>query len=169
MAGNRFRDLLVALRATRSVEPKSGVAPPVVEGVRVAGRPGDLTWFEVPMTNDLLRSGRLVVRLPAPADASALVVRTPSGLRAVTNRCPHLGADLSSGALHGCVLVCPLHRWRFDLECPGGSGLDAARGRRSPKLLESWGVLEEPDRLLLSPPALRCHGMSRASASPGWT
>lgn len=169
MAGNRFRDLLVALRATRSVEPKSGVIPTVVDGVRVAGRPGDSTWFEVPVMNDLPRGRRLVVRLPAPADASVLVVRTPSGLRAVTNRCPHLGADLSSGALHGCVLICPLHRWRFDLESPGGSGMEAPRGRRSPQLLESWGVLEEPGRLLLSPPALRRQGMSRVSASPGWT
>lgn len=27
--------------------------------------------------------------------------------------CPHLGADLSAGSVHGNVLQCPFHNWRF--------------------------------------------------------
>ena len=61
------------------------------------------------------------------------VVRTGKGFFAVHNRCPHQGAEVCAGLLaHGTmlpsrphefvhtseplVLVCPWHRWEFDLE-----------------------------------------------------
>jgi nitrite reductase (NADH) small subunit len=35
-------------------------------------------------------------------------------LHAVDGYCPHNGAPLGQGALHGSTLVCPWHAWEFD-------------------------------------------------------
>ncbi len=44
---------------------------------------------------------------------------TPTeGIVAVDDRCPHMSAPLSIGALEGCVVACPLHEGPFDL-CSG--------------------------------------------------
>ncbi len=48
-------------------------------------------------------------------DLDVLVVHTSSGLAAIDDRCPHMAAPLSIGALDGCVVACPLHSGRFDL------------------------------------------------------
>ncbi len=34
---------------------------------------------------------------------------------AVSNLCPHEGGPLAAGRLRGSVIVCPWHRWQFDL------------------------------------------------------
>lgn len=34
---------------------------------------------------------------------------------AIEDRCPHADAPLSGGTLSGCVVVCPLHGWDFDV------------------------------------------------------
>jgi nitrite reductase/ring-hydroxylating ferredoxin subunit len=45
-----------------------------------------------------------------------LVLRTPDGVFACTNRCPHEGYPLSEGVLtDGHVLTCNWHNWKFDL------------------------------------------------------
>ena len=49
-------------------------------------------------------------------DLDVLVAHTSSGIAAVDDRCPHMSAPLSIGELDGCVVACPLHRGRFDLE-----------------------------------------------------
>jgi 3-phenylpropionate/trans-cinnamate dioxygenase ferredoxin component len=64
-------------------------------------------------------------------DLDVLVAHTPEGLIAVDDRCPHMAAPLSLGELEGCLVSCPLHRGRFDLETgdtvrfPTTGGLDA--------------------------------------------
>lgn len=46
-----------------------------------------------------------------------LVTRTQKGLYAVQDRCPHNGASLSKGfCTKNNEVVCPLHRYSFDLE-----------------------------------------------------
>jgi nitrite reductase/ring-hydroxylating ferredoxin subunit len=63
-------------------------------------------------------------------DLDVLVAHTPSGIVAVDDRCPHMAAPLSLGTLDGCVVGCPLHEGRFDLETgevvqmPTTGGLD---------------------------------------------
>ena len=52
---------------------------------------------------------------PTRGDLDLLVAHTESGLVAIDDRCPHMGAPLSIGRLDGCVVACPLHRGRFDL------------------------------------------------------
>ena len=34
---------------------------------------------------------------------------------AIDNECPHVGGPLGEGTLEGMEVVCPLHRWTFDL------------------------------------------------------
>jgi naphthalene 1,2-dioxygenase system ferredoxin subunit len=64
-------------------------------------------------------------------DLDLLVARTPAGIVVVDDRCPHMSAPLSLGALEGCVVACPLHEGRFDLctgatvQMPTTGGLDA--------------------------------------------
>ena len=45
-------------------------------------------------------------------------------LFAIDDACPHQGASLAAGTLHGGRVICPLHSWVFDLEsgrCPRDS------------------------------------------------
>ncbi len=78
-----------------------------------------------------------LVELPAGAmrrvsfgDLDVLLAHTTLGLAAVDDRCPHMAAPLSIGELDGCVVDCPLHSGRFDLEAgepvqmPSTGGLD---------------------------------------------
>ncbi|MEO6875981.1 MAG: Rieske 2Fe-2S domain-containing protein [Opitutaceae bacterium] len=36
-------------------------------------------------------------------------------IHAMDDMCPHAGAPLSDGRLHGCVVTCPWHGWEFDV------------------------------------------------------
>ena len=64
-------------------------------------------------------------------DLDVLLAHTTDGIVAVDDRCPHMSAPLSIGALEGCVVACPLHEGRFDLrsgdvvQMPTTGGLDA--------------------------------------------
>src|SRR5258708_31584207 len=35
-------------------------------------------------------------------------------IHALDGTCPHRGASLGQGALHGSLVVCPWHAWEFD-------------------------------------------------------
>ena len=43
------------------------------------------------------------------------VFRTVGGLRAVDNRCSHVGNPIDDGAVTGEIMTCPWHGWRYDL------------------------------------------------------
>jgi len=64
-------------------------------------------------------------------ELDVLLAHTSSGIVAVPDRCPHMSAPLSIGALEGCVVACPLHEGLFDLcsgdpvRMPTTGGLDA--------------------------------------------
>ena len=47
-------------------------------------------------------------------------------VRAVLSSCPHGNGRLGDGTIQGDEIVCPLHRWRFDLT--------TGRARRDPRL-----------------------------------
>jgi nitrite reductase/ring-hydroxylating ferredoxin subunit len=63
-------------------------------------------------------------------DLDVLVAHGTEGLVAIDDRCPHMSAPLSIGALDGCLLDCPLHSGQFDLatgkatRMPTTGGLD---------------------------------------------
>jgi nitrite reductase/ring-hydroxylating ferredoxin subunit len=48
-------------------------------------------------------------------ELDVLLAHTDRGVAAVDDRCPHMSAPLSIGALEGCIVACPLHSGRFDL------------------------------------------------------
>lgn len=55
------------------------------------------------------------------------VVKTNAGIFAIEDRCPHNGFSLSQGTTtsDGLNIVCPLHRYAFNLKtgrCSNGSG-----------------------------------------------
>lgn len=71
-------------------------------------------------------------------DLDVLLAHTAEGIVALEDRCPHMAAPFSAGALDGCIVACPLHRGRFDLATgdpvvfPTTGGLDADGAVRPP-------------------------------------
>jgi nitrite reductase/ring-hydroxylating ferredoxin subunit len=58
------------------------------------------------------------VRVVPGADRPIAVFATPDGVKAVDNRCPHLGFPLHRGTVQDGILTCHWHHARFDL-CSG--------------------------------------------------
>jgi nitrite reductase/ring-hydroxylating ferredoxin subunit len=48
-------------------------------------------------------------------DVEVGLFRVGDAVHAMENLCPHAGYPLSEGILEGCVIVCPLHGWDFDV------------------------------------------------------
>ncbi len=65
--------------------------------------------------------------VPVPVGDRTVAVFNVAGLfYAIDNVCPHRGGSLADGALIGTTVVCPLHRWNFDLTSganAGGAGM----------------------------------------------
>jgi nitrite reductase/ring-hydroxylating ferredoxin subunit len=110
---------------------------------RVAPTPPELA---APASHDaVFRDALAVADLPLGAmrrvtfgDRDILIAHVPKGILATDDRCPHMSAPLSLGALDGCVVDCPLHSGRFDLcdgsvvRMPTTGGLDADGRYHSP-------------------------------------
>lgn len=61
------------------------------------------------------------------AKARIGVFRTTTGLYAIDNGCTHYEAELHMGELKGDTVLCPWHRWRFNLRtghCETGPNFD---------------------------------------------
>jgi len=72
-----------------------------------------MAWIDALSAAELDAKGKVVVRHEG---RQFLVLRTPDGVFACTNRCPHEGYPLSEGVLtDGHVLTCNWHNWKFDL------------------------------------------------------
>lgn len=57
-------------------------------------------------------------RVEGPHGVAALVSVHDGVPFAVADRCLHKGASLAGGVVHGTVITCPSHWWRYDL-CTG--------------------------------------------------
>lgn len=55
------------------------------------------------------------MKLAKVGDRRIAVIRTPSGLHAIDNACPHQGYGLVTGALDGELVTCQWHNWKFDV------------------------------------------------------
>lgn len=64
-------------------------------------------------------------------------------IHALSGTCPHRGAPLGQGALHGATLVCPWHAWEFD--CLSGQ-LEGNAGIK----LEKYPVKVEADTIYVN-------------------
>jgi 3-phenylpropionate/trans-cinnamate dioxygenase ferredoxin component len=84
--------------------------------------------FEPMLTVDELPPGTM--RRVTRGELDLLLAHTDKGVFATDDRCPHMSAPLSIGVLDGCIIGCPLHEGRFDLESgdparmPTTGGLD---------------------------------------------
>ena len=106
-----------------------------LEGRRLFRR----TWNFVGETRDLEGTGAYLT-----ADiggAPVLVLRDKQGrLRAFHNVCRHRGAKLLDGSGHCSAIVCPYHRWRYDLD--GALNNVPQQARELAELERSdWGLL----------------------------
>lgn len=54
-------------------------------------------------------------------DTTVALCNVDDRIYAISGSCPHRGAPLAMGALHGHTVVCPWHAWEFD--CRTGQGL----------------------------------------------
>ena len=67
-------------------------------------------------------------------------------VRALSSRCPHLGADVGLGFINGDNIVCPFHHWEYD---GTGTCVKLPSGARPPKAAklfefpcrEEWGLI----------------------------
>jgi nitrite reductase/ring-hydroxylating ferredoxin subunit len=114
--------------------------------------------FESVLALDDLPAGTM--RRVSRGDLDLLLVHTDKGVFATDDRCPHMSAPLSIGELDGCIVACPLHEGRFDLESgdparmPTTGGLDPdgvyhptwSHAGRDPKV-DPPGVKAEARRL----------------------
>ena len=72
-----------------------------------------MAWIDALSSAELETKRKAVVRHEG---RQYLVLRTPKGVFACANRCPHEGYPLSEGVLtEGHVLTCNWHNWKFDL------------------------------------------------------
>lgn len=68
---------------------------------------------------------------------------------AIANECPHLGQSLESAEVCGRTIVCPLHRWRFDLDngSVAAEWWNPAPARRSGARLRQYRALVASGRI----------------------
>lgn len=86
-------------------------------------------WHDVAPVEQLDRDGRIIARVGG-REIGVLRDPTDDSLRALRNRCPHVGSPLCRGTVRtrergrgpggyelepGKVLRCPHHGWEFDL------------------------------------------------------
>jgi nitrite reductase (NADH) small subunit len=66
---------------------------------------------------DVPDGGGLGVEVPASGGevVPVAIFRTPEGVFAIEDACPHQLAPLHDGALTGTVVACALHGWVFDV------------------------------------------------------
>jgi 3-phenylpropionate/trans-cinnamate dioxygenase ferredoxin subunit len=80
-----------------------------------------------------------------------LVVRVDGSYYAVSNKCAHMGGNLSAGKLEGSIVTCPRHGSQFDVKTGEnkrwmkGSGIAAAIGKtlKPPRSLPVYKVKVE--------------------------
>src|SRR6478672_13878506 len=105
-------------------EPTAAPFPTHLQAIGTSG-----SWFEAIADVADVPPGTL--RRITIGELDILLAHTPDGIVATDDRCPHMSAPLSIGALDGCVVACPLHEGRFDLrtgetvQMPTTGGLDA--------------------------------------------
>jgi nitrite reductase/ring-hydroxylating ferredoxin subunit len=109
-----------------TTERAAAAAAPFPAGLAAPGT-SDAPWEPLLDAADLPEGSMARV---TRGDLDVLVAHTTDGIVAVADRCPHMSAPLSIGALEGSVVGCPLHEGRFDLrtgnpvQMPTTGGLD---------------------------------------------
>ncbi len=114
------------------------------------------TWIEVGPLVAIPERGARIVKT---RNGDIAVFRTAAGEAfALDDRCPHRGAPLSQGIVHGGSVTCPLHNWVIDLATGEAQGADKGCARRIP-------VRVENGRVFVDASALAARGV--AAGAPG--
>lgn len=81
-------------------------------------------WLPVCKSQDIGKKPVAVQVLDEPV----VLFRTPNGLSALRDRCPHRNVPLSGGCINNTAIQCPYHGWRFggDGVCQQIPGADSA-------------------------------------------
>src|SRR5258708_33494648 len=88
----------------------------------MATEAGMSNWVRAAALDDIFDGG---ARSFAYLDKRIALFRTPSGVFACDNRCPHQGYALVRGDVKDGVLTCAWHNWKFELGtgiCRHGGG-----------------------------------------------
>lgn len=96
-------------------------------------------WFPVALSHEVSQGD--VIPLHRCGE-DIVVFRTEDGVAGVVGAyCPHLGAHIGyGGTVHGEMIQCPFHHWRFDVK---GKCMSAAGTERVPKrCLKEYQVVE---------------------------
>jgi nitrite reductase (NADH) small subunit len=59
--------------------------------------------------------------------------------------CPHADGSLGSGEVQECIVICPLHLWRFDVRTGQHANTDRIAVDRYDARIENGQVLVDPD------------------------
>ena len=74
---------------------------------------GETAWHELVGVEEL---GNAAVTHLRCDGRELYVYRDDGDVRVYDGRCPHQATQIPASALEGCILTCPRHRWKFDLE-----------------------------------------------------
>lgn len=77
-----------------------------------------MVWYLVP---DLVFNGETFIKKVKVGGKSICLVGQGGELFALGAKCPHAGGDLTQGWCNDGKLICPLHRYSFDLKTGKGS------------------------------------------------
>ncbi|MBS7563343.1 Rieske (2Fe-2S) protein [Mucilaginibacter sp. Bleaf8] len=77
-----------------------------------------MAWYKVasPLQND-----ESFIKKVKAGSQTVCLINNEGALHAVSAKCPHAGADLSAGWCEQGKLVCPYHRYSYDLLTGRGS------------------------------------------------
>jgi len=70
-------------------------------------------FVRIASLHEIPEEGRRTVEV---SGAQVTLIRRGTRVFALRNRCPHANGNLGEGEVMGDTIVCPLHRWKFDLE-----------------------------------------------------
>ena len=77
-----------------------------------------MTWYEIP---GLKPTGKPFIKRVKAGGKTICLVGYENEIFALSAKCPHAGGDLTQGWCQEGKLICPLHRYSFDLRTGKGS------------------------------------------------
>lgn len=101
------------------------------------------SWYALAISSSLKAGHRRPIRFIGREWVLFRDAHGKAGL--IARHCPHMGADLSEGCVHGRNLVCPVHQWGFTAEgaCTANIPPSQSEAANLPSLaVEEWaGIL----------------------------
>ena len=77
-----------------------------------------MTWYAIP---GIKLTGRPFIKRVKAGGKTICLVGYENEIFALSAKCPHAGGDLTQGWCQEGKLICPLHRYSFDLRTGKGS------------------------------------------------